>query len=318
MAEREMRAVYAETLVRLANDNKDIVILEADLMKASGTKPFRDAYPDRAFNIGVAEANMVGVAAGLSTTGKIPFAASFTSFASRRAFDQFFISVNYARLNVKLVGTDPGVAAAFNGGTHMCFEDVGLMRTIPDLIVFEPSDPVSLEKLIPQAAEHYGSTYMRLHRKPIEEIYTQDDKFELGKGHLVQDGTDITIIATGAVLVPQAIEAARRLADEGISAAIIDMHTFKPIDKEIILEYAEKTGRILTCENHQINGGLGSAVAEVLVENRPTPMQRLGIMGEFGEVGTLDYLVERFGLDAGNIVTQAQALLKRGAVGAGR
>jgi len=310
MAEREMRAVYAQTLVRLGGDNRDIVVVEADLMRATGTGAFREAYPERAFNVGVAEANMVGVAAGLSVTGKIPFASSFACFAARRTFDQFFVSANYARLNVKLVGTDPGVTAAFNGGTHMCFEDVGLMRTIPGLVVFEPCDPVSLEKLVEQAAGHRGCAYMRLHRKPVEEIYSSEDELELGKGKVLRDGEDVALLASGAVMVPQALEAARRLADEGVSAAVIDMHTVKPVDEAIVLEYASRTGRMVTCENHQITGGLGSAVAEVLAEHLPTALRRIGIRDEFGEVGTLEYLIERFGLSASHIVRGARQLLQ--------
>jgi len=306
----EMRAVYTETLIQLAQKDKNIVLLEADLMRASGTKTFQETFPERTFNVGVAEANMVSTAAGLSTTGKIPFADSFTCFAARRAYDQFFISANYAGLNVKLVGTDPGVSAAYNGGTHMSFEDIGLMRNIPKLVVFEPCDPVSLRKLVEAAARHQGCTYMRLYRKPAAVLYEDDADIKLGQGNILKDGDDITLIAAGAVLVPEALRAAELLADDGVSAAVIDMHTIKPIDAALVLQYAEKTGAIVTCENHQIYNGLGSAVAEVLSENRPTLMKRVGITDEFGEVGTQAYLQERFGLTAENIYQQATALLQ--------
>ena len=304
-----MRAVYTERLIELAQKDRNIVLLEADLMRASGTQPFMNAFPERTFNVGVAEANMVGVAAGLSATGKIPFANTFACFAARRTFDQFFISANYARLNVKLVGTDPGVTAAYNGGTHMPFEDVGLMRTIPQLVVFEPSDPVSLRKLVTQSAYHQGCTYMRLHRRGAAALYDEDAEIELGKGNVLRDGDDVTVVASGAVMVPEALRAAELLAADGVSAAVIDMHTVKPVDADLILAYAEKTGAIVTCENHQIVNGLGSAVAEVLVEHRPTSMRRVGVNEEFGEVGTLEYLQERFGLTAEDIRRQVLDLI---------
>lgn len=311
MTNLEMRTVYAQTLIELADKDNRIVLLEADLMKASGTSIFKDIYPDRLFDLGVAEANMVGIAGGLSAGGKIPFATSFGCFASRRAYDQFFISGNYAQLNIKLVGTDPGISSAFNGGTHMPFEDLGIMRNIPKLIVFEPSDPISLRKLIQKSAVHYGCTYMRLHRKHIEEIYSQNEDFELGKGKVLKDGSDVTIIAIGAIMVPEAIKASAILEQEGISVALIDMHTIKPIDIELVLHYARKTESIVTCENHQVINGLGSAVAEVLAENYPVIMKRIGINDAFGEVGTQNELQEKFQLTAANIVNQVKEILNK-------
>ncbi len=307
----EMRAVYGEMLLKLAEQDERIVVLDADLMRANGTTPFKDRFPERTFDVGVAEANMVGIAAGLSTVGLIPFPATFTCFAARRTFDQFFISANYARRNVKLTGTDPGVAAAFNGGTHMSFEDIGLMRTIPEIVICEPSDPVSLRALIPQIAERYGSSYLRLHRKPITEIYDESETFELGHGKVLLEGSDLTIIACGAILVAEAIQAAELLAADGIAASVIDMHTIKPIDQKLVVRAAQTSGAILTCENHQVRGGLGSAVAEVVVENHPVPMERIGVMDEFGEVGTQAYLQERFGFTATNIARKATELVKR-------
>lgn len=309
MQNKEMRTVYAETLIELAEKNKQVVILEADLMRANGTGIFREKFPERAFNIGVAEANMVGVAAGMSARGKIPFATTFGCFASRRAYDQFFLSANYAKLNVKLVGSDPGVSAAFNGGTHMPLEDIGLMRIIPGLIVFEPSDPVSLKQLLIQSAEHKGSTYMRLHRKAVPSIYTENDKFTLGKGHVIEDGGDLTLIGSGAVMMQEVLKAAELLKKDGISAAVIDMHTVKPIDADLIVKYASQTGLLVTCENHQIYNGLGSAVAEVVADKCPVTVKRIGVNDMFGEVGTQDYLKERFGLTAQNIYATAKGAL---------
>lgn len=307
----EMRVVYGDMLTAMAAEDDRIVVLDADLMKANGTLGFKKAFPDRTFDVGVAEANMVGIASGLSAVGFVPFPATFTCFAARRTFDQFFISANYAKQNVKLTGTDPGVAAAFNGGTHMSFEDIALMRTIPEVVICEPSDPVSLRKLLPQIALRYGSSYLRLHRKPIIPIYDATEPFELGRGKVIIDGDDLTIIATGCILVAEAVKAAEALAAEGISAAVIDMHTIKPIDEELVVRYARKTGAILTAENHQVRNGLGSAVAEVVTDHAPIPMVRVGILDEFGEVGTQEFLQERFGLTAENLVTQARELMNK-------
>lgn len=307
----EMRAVYGESLARLAEEDERIVVLDADLMRANGTFGFKDRFPGRWIDVGVAEANMVGISAGLSTTGMIPFPSTFTCFAARRTFDQFFVSANYARQNVKLTGSDPGVSAAFNGGTHMSFEDVGLMRTIPGITICEPSDPVSLPALLRQLAYRQGSSYLRLHRKAIAPIYGESETFELGKGKRLVDGRDVAIIAVGAICVAEALQAAERLEAEGVSAAVVDMHTVKPIDEELVVELAQRTGAILTVENHQVRNGLGSAVAEVLTDNYPVPQRRVGIQDEFGEVGTQDYLQKRFGLTADNIAAEARNLLER-------
>jgi len=308
MGTKEMRAVYCDTLIDLAKNDDRIMVVEADLMRASGTMGFQDIYPERAIDVGVAEANMVGISSGLSAAGKIPFAATFGCFASRRVYDQFFISANYAHLNVKLVGTDPGISAGFNGGTHMPFEDIGLMKLIPDLTIFEPSDPISLESLLRQSASYQGCTYMRLHRKGIESIYSKDDTFTLGKGKLLKDGNDVTIIAIGAILVPQAIKAAELLQAQGISAAVIDMHTVKPLDEELVLEYAKKTGAIVTAENHQVSGGLGASVASFLAKVHPTRMAMVGIQDEFGQVGTQEWLQGYYKLTSNEIVKQALLL----------
>ena len=245
---KEMRAVFTETLIELAKKDPKLVLLEADLMRATGTTPFKEAYPERIINCGVAEANMVSIASGLSASGQIPFASTFACFAARRAYDQFFLSANYAQQNVNLVGSDPGILAAINGGTHMPFEDVGLMRNVPGLVVFEPCDCTSLAALVPQAKDHEGCTYMRLNRKSSPSVYEEGESFELGKGKVVKDGTDVALIASGTVMVPEALKASEELEKEGVNAAVIDMHTIKPIDAELVIEYAKKTGAIVTCE----------------------------------------------------------------------
>ncbi len=305
----DMRDVYCETLIEMAGNDDRIVLLEADLMNATGTRPFKEAFPDRTFNVGVSEADMVGVAAGLSAAGKIPFAASFGCFASRRVFDQFFLSANYAQLNVNLVGTDPGVTALFNGGTHMTFEDAGIMRNIPQLRILEPSDEVSLRKLLPQIADWPRSVYLRLHRKGGWSFYSENENFEIGKGKLVREGSDITLASFGMVMLQESLKAADMLAKKGIEADVIDVLTLKPLDQEIVLASARKTGLIVTCENHNIHNGLGSAVAEVLAEDGvPARLRRIGCQDKFGEVGKIDYLMETFGLTASHIVRAAVEL----------
>lgn len=312
MADREMRAVYAQTLTTLAASDRRICVVEADLARATGTGPFAKAYPDRFFNVGVAEANLVGVASGLSAAGKRPFAATFACFASRRAYDQFFLSANYAGLEVVLVGTDPGVTAAFNGGTHMPLEDLALMRAIPGLTIVEPADPVSLEAAVKLALERKGCTYLRLQRKPAPEIYSAGETFEFGKAKLLRPGKDVVLAALGALMVGEAWKAADSLAAEGIDAAVVDVFTLAPLDRGLILDPARKTGRVVTCENHRVTGGLGSAVAELLAEEGvPARLARIGAgADEFGEVGTQDWLAERFRLTAPHIAAAARRLVK--------
>jgi transketolase len=288
------------------------VVLEADLMSCTGTASFKKAYPDRFFNVGIAEANMVGIAAGLSTVGKIPFAASFGCFASRRVYDQFFLSANYARLNVKLVGTDPGVTAAFNGGTHMPFEDLGLMRVVPKLTIIEPSDPVSCAALVKEAAELYGCVYIRIPRKAVPYLYPANETFKFGKAKLFKPGKDACFVALGSLMVNESLKARDILAAKGIDAGVLDILTLKPIDREAVLEQAAQVKYLVTAENHQINGGLGSAVAEVLAEEGfKGKFARIGIRDEFGEVGTQDYLTKRFGLDAETLAAKVLELAQR-------
>lgn len=307
---KEMRAAYVDTIMDLARKDRNIVVLEADLMSCTNTGGFKAAYPDRFYNMGIAEANMIGVAAGLSAMGKIPFAATFACFASRRVYDQFFISGNYARLNVKLVGTDPGVTAAFNGGTHMPFEDLALMRVIPGLTVLEPSDPWNCAAFTRQAAESYGCVYLRFPRKPVPVLYTAEDRFPFGKARLLKGGKDLCFAALGSLMVNESLKAREILAGEGIDAGVLDILSLKPIDREAVMEQASRVKAVISAENHQINGGLGSAVAEVLAESGfRGRFARIGIRDEFGEVGTQDYLTRRFGLDAQTLAAKARELL---------
>ncbi|MDA3901583.1 MAG: transketolase family protein [Spirochaetes bacterium] len=307
----DMRAVYTQALVDAAEKNEKIVLLEADLMSATGTKPFFEKYPERAFNCGVAEGNMVGIAGGLSASGFIPFANTFTAFAARKTYDQFYITCNYALQNVKLVGSDPGITALYNGGTHMSFGDYGLMTTMPQLTVVEPSDRVSMYKLTQQLADMHGNCYLRIHRKGAETFYDASEEFEIGKGKVLRDGTDVTIITAGMVMVKEALKAHEILKESGISAAILDFHTIKPLDEELVLSYAEKTDAIVTFENAQRANGLGSAVASYLAESRPTKVTRLGIDDLFGEVGDLAYLQERYKLRAEDLVESVKKTLNK-------
>ena len=300
----EMRAALCETLMQLAETRKDIVYLDADLFGSSGMKKFAKAYPDRAFDVGIAEANMIGVAAGMSATGKTPFVHSFGPFATRRCFDQLFLSVAYGR------NTDPGITALYNGGTHMPFEDVGIMRNIPTAIIVEPTDTTMLRSVVRDLSEKRGLHYIRLKRKTAIKVYEEGTTFTIGKGITIREGSDVTLIAAG-IMVSEALAAAEQLAVEGISARVIDMFTLKPIDAELIKLAAAETGAIVTCENHSVINGLGSAVAEVLVQNTPVPMEMVGVRDEFGEVGDEAYLKERFGLTAANIVAKAKAVLAR-------
>jgi transketolase len=306
----EMRQVFTKTLIQLAETNPQIVLFDADLMTAAGTKNFSETYPNRAFNCGVQEANMIGVAAGMSACGKIPFTHTFATFATRRACDQVFLSGAYARLNVKMIGSDPGITAALNGGTHMPFEDLGIMRGIPTMTIVEPTDNTMLANLLPQIVNTYGMCYIRLNRKAITKIFEDDATFTIGKAAFMKDGKDVTIISIG-YCVAESIKAEKILAEKGISVRLLNMFTLKPIDAEAIIAAARETGAIVTAENHNVLNGLGSAVAEVLAQHYPAPMEMVGVKDEFGEVGQVDYLSVRYGLNAENIVAAAEKVLAR-------
>lgn len=299
----EMRKVYCQSLMKLAEENEDIIVLDADLSSSLGMNPFFEAYPNRAYNVGIAEANLAGVAAGLSAAGKIPYAHSFAPFATRRCYDQIFVSCAYAKLNVRIVGSDPGVSAAFNGGTHMPFEDVGIMRNIPEMCILVPTDAIMLENLLEQTSKRYGMFYLRLLRKNAVKIYEDGSKFEIGKANIVREGKDLTLIACG-IMVSEALKAAELLEEKGISARVVDMFTIKPIDVEMLVDSAKKTGFIVTCENHNIIGGLGSTVAETLSEHYPCKLKRIGVKDKFGQVGSQDYLMQVYELRAEDIVRQ--------------
>ena len=287
---KEMRQALADALVKVAETDNRIVVLEADLMSCHATKGFKTAYPDRFINVG--------------------FAYSFGPFATRRCYDQIFISVAYAKQPVKIVGTDPGVTAEANGGTHMPFEDMSLMRAIPHMVCFEPADATMIERALPQIIEHNGPVYIRMPRKKQEKVYDEIKDFALGKAIKVRDGKDATIIASG-IMVARAIEAADILKEEGINVAVLDMHTWKPIDEDAIIDAVKSTGVLVTCENHSTNGGLGSAVAEVVVEKCPAPIEMVGVRNSFGEVGKLPYLSERFGLTTNDIINATRRAIAR-------
>ena len=304
----EMRAVFGACLDRAMGENENIVVLDADLARADGTLFLRDKYPGRAFDVGVAEQNMASMAAGLSSYGFIPFITSFTPFASRRIADQVAISISYAKQNVKIVGTDPGVCAEFNGGTHMSMEDVGIMRTIPGIVVLEPVDEVQLEQAMPQIIAHQGPIYLRLFRKETPKIFNDAYRFDLFKADLLREGADVTIAATG-ILVREALEAAEKLAAEGVQAEVVNFHTLKPLDEEALVRSARKTGRLVTAENHSLIGGLRSACAEILGEKCPVPMRSVGVPDVFGEVGKLQPLKDKFGLTADAIIEKAKEIL---------
>ena len=308
--EIEMRQVYAQTLKQLFETNEKVIALDADLLFASGMRKNWALYPDRVIECGIAEANMFGVAAGLSKEGMIPFVHTFSSFASRRALDQLYMSCAYSQLNVKVLGSDPGISSALNGGTHAGNEDIGFLRPIPGITIVEPTDSTMFQWVLNEVVDKYGIFYIRMFRMKAVKIYEEGSSFELGKAVKLREGKDLTIITSG-LQVAESLKAADSLAEEGISARVLDMLTIKPIDEDSIVQAAEETGAIVTAENHNIIGGLGSAVAEVLGEKCPTPLERIGINELFGEVGPVDYLRSRFELTQKDIVNKAKAVLAR-------
>ena len=307
---KEMRAIYCQTLQELARENDKIAVLDADLVGSSGMKAFFNEFPDRAVNCGIQENNMIGVAAGMSAAGMVPFAHSFGPFASRRCVDQIFISCAYAKLNVRIIGSDPGVTAAYNGGTHMPFEDMGTLMSIPEITLLEPTDSAQLKWMIQELENAYGVYYIRLLRKNAVGVFEEGSKFEMGKIARLKEGTDVAIVASG-IMVAEALKAAAALEEKGISAAVLNAFTWKPLDGETLAEYAKKCGCIVTAENHNIIGGLGSAVANALARTCPVPVEMVGVNDEFGEVGTEDFLRKRFDLTADHIVRAALEAISR-------
>ena len=306
----EMRAAYCEALINEAKKNKNIVVVDADVSHSVGTEPFYREFPERSINCGIMEAHAIGMSAGMSETGLVPFFHAFGVFATRRAFDQIFLSCAYQKLNVKIIGADPGVTAATNGGTHMPFEDIGLMRLVPGSVIIEPADVTMYKSAVSYMANNYGVHYLRTSRRKTMRIYEDGAEFVIGKANKLADGKDVCIIASG-IMVYEALKAADILSEKGISARVLDMHTIKPLDTEAVQAAAKECGAIVTAENHNVTGGLGSAVCEALAEDTPVPVQRVGVKESFGEVGTQDYLQKRFGLTADGIVAAALKCISR-------
>ena len=304
----EMRLAYSDALIERGRADERICVVEADLMGSSSTGRFQKLFPERTIDVGVAEANMIGVAAGLAAMGKIPFTHTFTPFATRRCCDQVTLSVAYARMNVKMVGSDPGICAELNGGTHMSFEDMAIMRNIPGMVVCEPVDSVQLRKLFGQIVDHEGPVYMRLFRKAPWKVFDESAEFTLGKACTLRKGRDATVFATG-IMVKEALDAAETLAGEGVDVEVVNIHTLKPLDTQAVLESVARTGCCVTAENAFAINGLGSAVADCVCAAHPCPVLRVGVDDRFGEVGKLDYLQSALHLTAADIVEKVRAAI---------
>jgi len=303
------RESYGNALAELGAEYPNLVVLDADLAGATKTGVFKKAFPDRHIDCGIAEGNMMGVAAGLSTAGKIPFASTFAMFAAGRAFEQVRNSIGYPHMNVKIGATHAGISVGEDGASHQCNEDIALMRTIPGMVVINPADDVEAKAAVKAAIDYVGPVYLRFGRLAVPVINDPADyKFELGKGITLREGKDVTIIATG-LEVSESLEAAKLLEADGISAQVINIHTIKPLDEELVVAAAKKTGKVVTVEEHSIIGGLGGAVAEVLAEKAPTKMLRIGVMDTFGESGPAKALIEKYGLDAKSIYEKVKAWL---------
>lgn len=299
---------FGKALKELGAEHENLVVLDADLAGATKTAVFQKAFPERHFDCGIAEANMMNVAAGLSTMGFVPFASTFAMFAAGRAYEQIRNTIGYPHLNVKIGATHGGISVGEDGASHQCCEDFALMRTIPGMTVMCPSDDVEARKMVRAAYEMDGPCYIRFGRAATPVYHEEDFDFQIGKGEVIMDGTDVAIIATG-IMVPEAIEAGKALAAEGISARIINMATIKPLDNELVLRVAAECGKIVTVEEHSIIGGLGEAVCSLLAETTPVPVKRIGVNDEFGRSGPAAALLKAFGLCADNIVAQTKALL---------
>lgn len=300
------REAYGKTLVELGEKNDKVLVLDADLAAATKTGMFKKAFPERFIDVGIAESNLMGVAAGLAATGHIVFASSFAMFAAGRAFEQVRNSIGYPHLNVKIGATHAGISVGEDGASHQCCEDIALMRSIPGMVILNPADDVEARACVLAAAEHEGPVYMRFGRLAVPRVFDESYKFEIGKGAVLTEGDDVTIVATG-LMVNEALLAAQNLKADGISARVVNMATIKPIDREIIVESAKKTGAIVTAEEHNILGGLGSAVAEVVCETVPVPVLRVGVEDVFGKSGPAVELLHIYGLDAQHIAEKAKA-----------
>lgn len=300
------REAYGEILRDLAK-NENIVVLDADLAKATKSGEFKKGASERFFDMGIAEGDMIGTAAGLATCGKIPFASTFAMFAAGRAFEQIRNSVAYPNLNVKIAATHAGVTVGEDGGSHQAIEDISLMRSIPNMVIINPSDAVEAKKAITEAINYYGPVYIRLGRAATPVIHKEDYEFKIGKGEVLREGKDVLIVATG-IMVSKALDAAEDLSKENIEATVVNMPTIKPIDKELIVKLANNIDKVVTAEEHSIIGGLGSAVAEVLVEESPRKMKRIGVQDVFGQSGTPESLLKHYGLTKENIIKAVKSL----------
>ena len=304
------RESYGNALVELGKEHEDLVVLDADLAEATKTGMFKKVFPERHIDCGIAECNMIGVAAGIAATGKVPFASSFAMFAAGRAFEQVRNSVGYPKLNVKIGATHAGISVGEDGATHQCNEDIALMRTIPGMVVINPSDDVEARAAVKAAIEHQGPVYLRFGRLATPVINDRSDyKFELGKGVVLREGKDVTIVATG-LCVSSALEAADMLAEDGIEAKVINIHTIKPIDADLLVEAAKETGKVVTVEEHSVIGGLGGAVCEVLSEKYPVPVKRIGVNDVYGESGPAKELIKKYGLDSESIAARVKDFVK--------
>ncbi len=303
------RDAYGKALAELGEKNEKLIVLDADLAAATKTGMFKKVFPERFYDCGIAESNMMGIAAGLAASGYTVFASSFAMFAAGRAFEQIRNTIGYPHINVKIGATHAGISVGEDGASHQCCEDIALMRTIPGMTILNPADDVEARLAVFAAAEHDGPVYMRFGRLAVPRIFDENYKFEIGKGTYLNEGTDVTIIATG-LMVERAMQAVELLKNEGISAALINMATIKPIDKDIILDAAKKTGCIVTAEEHSVIGGLGSAVAEVLSEAMPVPVMRVGVEDVFGKSGPALELLEIYGLNSQNIVEKAKKAIE--------
>ena len=304
------REAYGKALAALANTNENVVVLDADLSKSTKTADFKAVAPEKFFNMGIAEGNMMGVAAGLSTCGKVPFVSTFAMFAAGRAFEQIRNSICYPKLNVKVCATHAGLTVGEDGASHQAIEDISLMRGVPNMVVINPADDIETEAAIKAVAEMEGPCYVRLGRMAVSRVNDETNyNFVIGKGITLAEGNDVAIIATG-IMVEAALEAKGELAKEGINARVINIHTIKPIDEELIIKAAKETGVIVTAEEHSVIGGLGSAVAEVVSENCPVPVLRVGVKDTFGESGKPNELLEKYGLTSNDIVNKVKKALE--------
>ena len=303
------RESYGNALTELGKEHEDVVVLDADLAAATKTGVFKKAFPERHIDCGIAESNMMGVAAGLAAAGKVPFASSFAMFAAGRAFEQVRNSIGYPKLNVKIGATHAGISVGEDGATHQCNEDIALMRTIPGMVVINPSDDIEAKAAVKAAYEHVGPVYMRFGRLAVPVINDNPDyKFEIGKGVVLREGKDLTIIATG-LPVANCLEAAEMLSADGVDAKVINIHTIKPLDEDLVVAAAQETGKVVTVEEHSVIGGLGSAVCDVLSEKAPTKVMKIGIYDTFGESGPAVELVKKYGLDAESIYKKVKSFL---------